>query len=96
MFLYTLIIARESIWHKTIHFGTRLFMPKDVLFWVSIIAALGFAHHIVSWNIRYATTLSAFVGLIFYYASVKASHAIGSYSFMRLTSAKLYIFVIVV
>lgn len=39
-FIYTLIIARESIWHKTIHLGTRLFMPKDVLFWISAIAAV--------------------------------------------------------
>lgn len=40
LFLYTLIIARQSIWQKTIHFGKRLFMPKDVLFWISIMVAV--------------------------------------------------------
>ena len=40
LFLYTLIIARQSIWQKTIHLGRRLFMPKDVLFWISVMVAL--------------------------------------------------------
>ncbi len=96
LFLYTLIIARQSIWQKTIHFGKRLFMPKDVLFWISIMVALSIWHLFPSWDVWHRLGIATFSGILFYYVTIKLSDAIGSYSFMKLTTAKLYAFVLVV
>jgi len=40
--------------------------------------------------------VATLAGMLFYYITIKLSDAIGSYNFMKLTTAKLYTFVLIV
>jgi len=49
-----------------------------------------------SWDVWHRLVVATLAGILFYYITIKLSDAIGSYNFMKLTTAKLYAFVLVV
>lgn len=49
-----------------------------------------------SWDVWHRLSIATLAGMLFYYITIKLSDAIGSYSFMKLTTAKLYAFVLVI
>lgn len=93
--LYNLLLAWTWLRHRRITFGHSLYMPKDIIFWLSIVGVFGLSFAFVdySWSLQYAFATTLW--FVFFVAAITISKAIGSISLWKLGYTQLYILALV-
>jgi len=96
VFFVLFMIFAKDLFRRKIYFGKRLFLPKDVLFGISMIVVLGIFAALNIASILLVTKIfwAVLVGFGAFAAGIWIFRAIGAYSIWKLISTRIYILII--
>lgn len=94
--LVVMIIVRRDIVERKIHFGRKLFLPKDYIFWFSIVLSVFLYSHLGAIILWARILIPALIWFIFFSICILSLRLIWNYRFGKLRMTRFYYILLIV
>ena len=96
LFFVTMIIVRKDIVDRKIHLWKKLFLPKDYLFWISIVIWAFIYSNLWAIIIGSRILISSIIWFLFFTICVRSLKLIWWFQFKKLRMTRFYILLLIV